>query len=87
MLTERASYAPGQPVLASAAGRTRDGPQLLRPSETAQGVEPSMLRFKRRRLLFVVSLRKHMRFLSTKPVGAWRNGRASALGVPGAYAV
>ena len=31
--------------------------------------------------------RKHMRFLSVKPVGAWRNGGARALGVPGAYAV
>ena len=30
---------------------------------------------------------KHLRYLSVKPVGAWRNGRARALGVPGAYAV
>jgi hypothetical protein len=30
---------------------------------------------------------RHMRFLSVKPVGAWRNGRARALGVSRAYAV
>ena len=30
---------------------------------------------------------KHMRFPSTRPVGAWRNGRARVLGVPGTYAV
>ena len=46
-----------------------------------------MLRLKRCRLVFRASLAKHMRFLSTKPVGAWRNGGARALGVPGAYAV
>jgi hypothetical protein len=39
------------------------------------------------RLVFRATHGKHMRFLSVKPVGAWRNGGARALGVPGAYAV
>ena len=48
---------------------------------------PMIVRCERCRLVFWASLTKHMRFLGTKPVGAWRNGGARALGVPGAYAV
>jgi hypothetical protein len=46
----------------------------------------SIVRWERCRLVFGVTLAKHIRFLSTKPVGVWRNGGARALGVPGAYA-
>ena len=67
--------------------RIEPGSLTRHRSDRAHAAEPSMLRLKRRRLLFGVWLRKHMRFLSVKPVGAWRNGRARALGVPGTDAV
>jgi hypothetical protein len=40
-------------------------------------------RSERCRLGFCLSLRKHMRFLSMRLVGAWRNGGARALGARG----
>ncbi len=57
-------------------GQGRDGLSML-----------VVVRRERRRVGFRVSLAKQMRFLSTSFVGAWRNGGARALGVPGAYAV
>jgi hypothetical protein len=45
-----------------------------------------LVQFERRGLPLSGPRRKHMRFVSTDPVGAWRNGGARALGADGAYA-
>ena len=73
-------------------GRGRDQARTPRGLLARSGGGAAALGISRRRLSCAAERcrvasrcgsRKHMRFLGTKPVGAWRNGRARALGASG----